>query len=49
MTNTVEQFKNIKQDWTLMVSTMINDYMNAGLYKQALDGNKLLSAFSNFL
>lgn len=28
---------------------MINDYMNAGLYKQALDGNKLLSAFSNFL
>lgn len=49
MTNTMEQFKNIRQDWTSMVSAMINDYMNAGLYKQALDGNKLLSAFSNFL
>lgn len=49
MTNTVEHFKNVKQDWASMVSAMINDYMNAGLYKQALDGNKLLSVFSSGL
>lgn len=45
MTNTMEQFKSIKQNWISMVSVMINDYMNAGLYKQALDGNKLLGVF----
>ncbi|MBD5529845.1 MAG: hypothetical protein HDR02_15810 [Lachnospiraceae bacterium] len=49
MTNTMEHFKNIKQDWTLMVSAMIGDYMNAGLYKQALDGNKLLGVFDSLM
>ena len=49
MTNTMEHFKNMKQDWALMVSAMIGDYMNAGLYKQALDGNKLLGVFDSLL
>ena len=49
MTNTMEHFKSIKQDWTLMVSAVIGDYMNAGLYKQALDGNKLLGIFDSLM
>lgn len=49
MTNTVEHFRKIKQDWASMVSAMISDYRNAGLYKQALDGNKLLNIFNSLL
>lgn len=49
MTNIMEQFKNIKQNWTSMVSAMINDYINAGLFKQALDGKQLLGAVNRFL
>ncbi len=31
-----------------MVESMISDYMNGGLYKQALDGNKLINLFKQW-
>lgn len=49
MTDTMEQFGSIKQDWASMVGAMINDYLNSGLYKQALDGKMLLGMFSGFI
>lgn len=49
VTNTVEHFRKMKQDWASMVSAMISDYRNAGPYKQALDGNKLLNVFNSLL
>ncbi len=49
MTDTMEQFGSIKRDWTSMVGAMINDYLNSGLYKQALDGKMLLGMFSGFI
>lgn len=49
MSNTVEQFKTLKQNWTVMVSSMMKDYLNSGLYKQVLDGNKLLNIFEKYL
>lgn len=32
-----------------MVSAMINDYMNGGLFKQAMDGKMLLGLFQHFM
>ncbi len=46
--DTTELFQSLKQDWTSMVKSMIGDYMNGGLYKQALDGNKLLDIFKRW-
>lgn len=46
--NTTELFQSLKQDWASMVKSMIGDYMNGGLYKQALDGNKLLDIFKRW-
>lgn len=43
--NTMDLFKTLKQDWTSMAESMINDYINGGLYKQAMDGNKLMNIF----
>ena len=45
-TNETDSFKSVKQDWMKMVQLMMKDYMNAGLYKQSLDGNRLLDLFS---
>lgn len=45
MTNTTDAFHTVKQNWAFMVSSMIADYTKAGLYKQVLDGNKLLGIF----
>ncbi len=44
MTNTIDKFTLLKQDWTAMVQSMIIEYRNGGLYKQVLDGNKLLKS-----
>ncbi len=46
LTNRTDSFKSVKQDWMAMVQTMMKDYMEAGLYKQSLDGNRLLNLFS---
>lgn len=45
MSNTVEKFATLKQNWTDMVSSMVKHYMDAGIYDQVLDGNKLLQMF----
>ena len=44
--NETDSFKSVKQDWMKMVQLMMKDYMNAGLYKQSLDGKRLLELFS---
>lgn len=46
--NTMDLFKTRKQDWASMVESMFSDYMNSGLYKQALDGNKLMNLFEQW-
>ena len=46
--DTMNLFKTRKQDWASMVESMISDYMNGGLYKQALDGNKLINLFKQW-
>lgn len=45
LAGSMEDFTSVKQDWSQMVSSMVNVYMNAGIYKQAMDGNKLLTMF----
>ncbi|MDE6214115.1 MAG: hypothetical protein K2M70_11655 [Lachnospiraceae bacterium] len=40
-----DSFKSVKQDWMKMVQLMMKDYMEAGLFKQALDGKGLLGGF----
>ena len=47
-TNGTDSFDSVRQDWMAMVQTMIKDYMEAGLYKQSLDGKGLLGIFSKF-
>ncbi len=49
LSDTMEQFKSLRQDWGAMVSAMINDYMNGGLFKQAMDGKMLLGLFQHFM
>lgn len=48
MSNTVSEFKTLKQNWMQMVSSMMKDYLNSGLYRQVLDGNKLLNIFESY-
>lgn len=48
LTNGMDSFESVRQDWMAMVQTMIKDYMEAGLYKQSLDGKGLLGIFSRF-
>ena len=49
MSNTINRFKTLKQDWMVMVSSMMKDYLNSGLYRQVLDGNKLLGIFGGYV
>ena len=44
-----DSFKSVKQDWMAMVQTMMKDYMEAGLYKQSLDGKGLLGIFERYV
>lgn len=46
--NGTDLFDSVRQDWMAMVQTMIKDYMEAGLYKQSLDGKGLLGIFTRF-
>lgn len=48
-TNGMDSFKSVRQDWMAMVQMMMKDYMNAGLYKQSLDGEKLLGIYERVL
>ena len=49
MTNGTDSFKSVKQDWMKMVQTMMKDYMEAGLFKQSLDGQGLLGIFGKYV
>lgn len=49
LSDTMEQFKSLRKDWGTMVSAMISDYMNGGLFKQAMDGKMLLGMFQHFI
>lgn len=48
MTNGTDSFQSVKQDWVKMVQLMMKDYMEAGLYKQSLDGTGLLGIFERY-
>lgn len=47
-TNETDSFESVRQDWMAMVQTMLKDYMEAGLYKQSLDGKGLLGIFAKY-
>lgn len=40
-----EDFISVKHDWSKMVASMTNTYMQAGIYKQLMDGKKLAEIF----
>ncbi len=48
LTNETDSFQSVKQDWMKMVQLMMKDYMEAGLYKQSLDGKGLLGIFERY-
>lgn len=48
-THETDSFKSVKQDWMKMVQLMMKDYMEAGLFKQSLDGKGLLGIFERFV
>ena len=43
-----DSFKSVGQDWMKMVQLMMKDYMEAGLFKQSLDGKGLLGIFERY-
>ena len=45
LTNGTDSFQSVKQDWMKMVRVMMKDYMDAGLFKQSMDGRGLLGIF----
>ncbi|RKI79040.1 hypothetical protein D7V83_15945 [bacterium 0.1xD8-71] len=49
LTNGIDSFKSVKQDWMKMVRLMMKDYMDAGLFKQSLDGKGLLGIFERYV
>ena len=48
LSNGLDSFKSVKQDWMKMVQLMMKDYMEAGLFKQSLDGKGLLGIFERY-
>ena len=48
LTNETDSFQSVKQDWIKMVQLMMKDYMEAGLFKQSLDGKGLLGIFERY-
>ncbi len=49
LANGIDSFKSVKQDWMKMVRLMMKDYMDAGLFKQSLDGKGLLGIFERYV
>ena len=45
LTNPADSCLSVKQNWLSMIEEMRKLYMEAGLYKQALDGDSLLNCF----
>ena len=48
LSNGTDSFQSVKQDWMKMVQLMMKDYMEAGLFKQSLDGKGLLGIFERY-
>lgn len=49
LSNDLDSFEGVKQDWMKMVQFMMKDYMEAGLFKQSLDGKGLLGIFERYV
>ena len=49
LANGIDSFKSVKQNWMKMVRLMMKDYMEAGLFKQSLDGKGLLGIFERYV
>ena len=49
MADSVEEFVSVKQDWNAMVSGMKENQLQAGVFKQALDSEKLLQMFQQLM
>ncbi len=49
MAHSVEEFTTVKQDWNAMVSSMKENHMGAGIFKQAMDADKLLEMFKEYM
>lgn len=49
LSNGTDSFQSVKQDWMKMVQLMMKDYMEAGLFKQSLDGKGLLGIFERYV
>jgi len=49
MAHSVEEFTTVRQDWNVMVGSMKENYMEAGVFKQALDSDKLLEMFKEYM
>lgn len=49
MAGSVEEFVSVKQDWNAMVSGMKENQIQAGIFKQALDSEKLLEMFQQLM
>ena len=49
LSNDLDSFEGVKQDWMKMVQLMMKDYMEAGLFKQSLDGKGLLGIFKRYV
>lgn len=49
MAHSVDEFTTVKQDWNAMVGSMKENHMNAGVFKQAMDADKLLEMFKEYM
>ncbi|MBE5880775.1 MAG: hypothetical protein E7289_00470 [Lachnospiraceae bacterium] len=49
MAHSVEEFTAIRQDWNAMIGEMKENHMEAGVFKQALDADKLLEMFKEYM
>lgn len=49
MAHSVEEFTKVRQDWNAMVGSMKENHMEAGVFKQALDADKLLEMFREYM
>ena len=49
MPNSLEECNTVRRNWVETVSSVVDDYMNGGLYRQAIDGRKLVDLFDSHI
>ena len=49
MAHSTEEFTSVRQDWNAMVGNMKETHMSAGVFKQAMDADKLLEMFKEYM